>query len=174
MKFVRWKRFNWDLSKLPTPAPPLAERYVLRAATIEDQKAVTHLILSAFTLDSEWGDAFALVRDWLTAQIVSAFEREAAPAVVITHGVRVIAASAISTEMDAETHLISGPCVSMEYRNRGLGTALLYQTLLQLRTAGLTHVCGIAKENLPAAKFVYPKFGAKVQEYDFDPALVKT
>jgi predicted N-acetyltransferase YhbS len=57
------------------------------------------------------------------------------PALVICHGQRIIGASALSTEMDAENHLLSGPCVLMEYRNRGLGTALLYYSLKQLRTA---------------------------------------
>ena len=46
------------------------------------------------------------------------------PALVITHGQRIIAASAICTDADAESNLISGPCVLVEYCNRGLGTAL--------------------------------------------------
>jgi N-acetylglutamate synthase-like GNAT family acetyltransferase len=75
----------------------------------------------------------AIIKDWLIAQIDAAFEREPVPAVVISHGTRIIAASAISTDVAADTNLISGPCVSIEYRNRGLGTALLYHTLLQLR-----------------------------------------
>jgi len=173
MKLVRWKRFTWDLSKLPTPAPPLAERYNIRPAFAEDQKGVTDIILSAFTLDSAWGDAFALVREWLTAQIEAAFERETAPAMVITHGQRVIAAAAITTELEAETHLLSGPCVSMEYRSRGLGTALLYQTLAQLRQSGLTNVHGITKINVPAEKFVYPKFGGISADHEFEPALIR-
>ena len=174
MKFVRWKRFTWDLALLPTPTQMVVEKYTLRPATVEDHKTVAHLIHSSFSLDPAWGDAMAMVKDWLAAQIDAAFEREAVPAMVIAHGTRIIAASAITTDSGADTHLISGPCVSIEYRNRGLGTLLLHHTLHQLRHSGLIQVNGIAKENLPAAKFVYPKFGAVVQEYDFEPALVRT
>ena len=174
MKLMRWKRFSWDLNKLPVSAPPLAERYALRPALAEDHKTVSHLILSAFSLDSAWGDALALIKDWLTAQIDAAFEREPVPAVVISHGTRIIAASAISTDVAADTNLISGPCVAIEYRNRGLGTALLYHTLQQLRQGGLAHVHGIVKENVPAEKFVYPKFGAAFHEIEFEPRLVGT
>lgn len=174
MKLVRWKRFTWDIAKLPTPAPPLAERYNIRPCFVEDRQGVTHIIISAFTLDSAWGDVCAQLKDWLQMQVDAAFERESAAAVVITHGQRVIAASAVNTDPDAETHLLSGPCVSMEYRNRGLGTALLYATLQHLRQAGLTYVHGITKENVPAAKFVYPKFGSNQVEFEFEPGLIRT
>jgi hypothetical protein len=174
MKLLRWKRFSWDLNKLPVPAPPLAERYTLRPAFAEDHKTVAHLIHSSFSLDSAWGDALAIIKDWLGAQIDAAFEREPVPAVVISHGTRIIAASAISTDVAADTNLISGPCVSIEYRNRGLGTALLYHTLQQLRQSGLAHVHGIVKDNVPSGKFVYPKFGATYHEIEFEPRLVGT
>lgn len=174
MKLVRWKRFTWDLAKLPTPAPLLAERYNVRPAFTEDRPGVSHIVISAFTLDSAWGDVCATVKEWMQAQLDAAFEREqSTAALVITHGQRVIAASAVNTEIEAETHLLSGPCVSMEYRNRGLGTALLYHTLLHLRQAGLTHVHGITKLNVPATKFVYPKFGSVAVEYEFEPALIR-
>ncbi|HET6409888.1 MAG TPA: GNAT family N-acetyltransferase [Chthoniobacteraceae bacterium] len=174
MKLLRWKRYSWDLNKLPVPAPLLAERYTLRAALAEDHKAVSHLIHSSFSLDSAWGDALAIIKDWLTGQVDASFEREPVPAIVISHGSRIIAASAISTDVAADTNLISGPCVSVEYRNRGLGTALLYHTLLQLKQSGLAHVHGIVKEQVPADKFVYPKFGAAFHECEFEPRLVGT
>jgi N-acetylglutamate synthase-like GNAT family acetyltransferase len=109
------------------------------------------------------------LRDWLSSQIDIAFDREAAPAIVITHGQRIIAASAINTDVDAETHLVTGPCVSMEYRSRGLGTALLYHTLAHLRQSGLAIAHGVTKDNVAATKFVYPKFGAVAVDYEFDP-----
>jgi hypothetical protein len=174
MKLLRWKRFSWDLNKLPDLAPPLAERYILRPANAEDHKTVAHLIHSSFSLDSSWGDALTVIKDWLAAQVDAAFVREPVPAVVISHGSRIIAASAISTDVAADTNLISGPCVLIEYRNRGLGTALLYQTLQQLRQSGLMHVHGIVKDNVAAGKFVYPKFGSTYHEIEFEPRFVGT
>jgi N-acetylglutamate synthase-like GNAT family acetyltransferase len=174
MKMLRWKRFSWDLNNLPDPAPPLAERYNLRPALAEDHKTVAHLIQSSFSLDSSWSDALTVIKDWLAAQVDAAFVREPVPAVVISHGSRIIAASAISTDVTADTNLISGPCVLIEYRNRGLGTALLYQTLQQLRQGGLMHVHGIVKDNVAAGKFIYPKFGSTYDEIEFEPRFVGT
>jgi hypothetical protein len=62
----------------------------------------------------------------------------------------------------------------MEYRNRGLGTGLLYHTLSQLRHAGLRRVHGITKDAISATKFVYPKYGGAAEEYEFHPELVRT
>lgn len=174
MKLVRWKRFTWDLAKLPTPAPLLADRYGIRPTFPDDRESVMNVILTAFTLDSAWADTSITVKDWLTAHIGAAFENEVAAAVVITHGQRIIAASAVTTDPSADTNLLSGPCVSMEYRNRGLGTALLYHTLVQLRQSGLEQASGVTKASSPVAKFMYPKFGAKGEDYEFEPALIRT
>ena len=174
MKLVRWKRFTWNLSNLPAPGPALADRYSLRPAHREDIEVVRHVIFSAFALDIAWGNALATVRDWLDQQIAFAFERESCPALVISHGQRIIAASTLTTEVDAETHLISGPCVLMEYHNRGLGSALLYYSLKQLKNSGLEQVSGVTKENVAVAKFLYPKFGSTNVAHDFEPRLAPT
>jgi ribosomal protein S18 acetylase RimI-like enzyme len=174
MKLVRWTRFTWNLANLPTPAPPLAERYSLRPAHREDFETVKQLILHAFTLDSTWSDSFGLVREWLSWQVDLVFEREGTPALVVLHGQRIIAASALTTEVDAETHLISGPCVFMEYHNRGLGSALLYYSLKQLKNSGLETANGVSKDNVAAAKFLYPKYGAVAAPHEFMPGLAPT
>lgn len=174
MKLVRWKRFTWNLTTLPTPAPALADRYGIRVAFPDERETVMMLVQTAFTLDSAWADTLATVKEWLNANITAAFENEVSPAVVITHGQRIIAASAITTDPDADSNLLSGPCVSMEYRNRGLGTALLYHTLMQLKQSGLEQATGVTKSNVPVAKFMYPKFGSTGLDYEFEPALIRT
>ena len=174
MKLVRWKRFTWDLTKLPPLAHPLPDQYVVRPAARDEAKLVSHTVFTTLTLDSAWCDTLKLFRDRLAAQIDLAFVREPAPALVIMHGPRIIAASVISTEPDAETHLISGPCVLAEYGNRGLGTALLHATLDLLRGTGLERVTAVTKDNVTACKFVYPKFGSSSVAYDFAPQLAVT
>jgi ribosomal protein S18 acetylase RimI-like enzyme len=59
----------------------------------------------------------------------------------------------------------------MEYRNRGFGTRLLEQALTRLREAGITQASGVAKENVPVSKFLYPKFNATSEPYDFTPLV---
>jgi len=79
---------------------------------------------------------------------------------IVAHGARIIGASALAIEPEAQNHLLTGPCVSMEYRNRGLASALLTQSLLTLRDAGLPIARGVTKQGSPAAQFIYPKLGS--------------
>jgi predicted N-acetyltransferase YhbS len=171
MKLLRWTRFTWDLSKLPPLDRTLPEYYYIRTAHRDDEKSVSNVIFSAFSLDSAWSDALQIFRERLQMQIEQIFERAHLSGVVISHGQRIIAASVLTTEPSADNHLLSGPCVLMEYRNRGLGTALLYHSLKQLQAAGLERVHGVTKENVVPSKFVYPRFGSISTPYDFEPAL---
>jgi predicted N-acetyltransferase YhbS len=174
MKMVRWRRFTWELANLPTIHGSLPVHYHLRGATREEEKAVHGVIFGAFSLDSSWSDALQNFREPLEAQIEAAFAHENVPSLVICHGQRIIAASALTTVADAENHLLSGPCVLMEYRNRGLGTALLRNSLKQLQNAGLEQACGISRENVVASKFIYTKFGSVSAPCDFEPVLAHT
>ncbi len=171
MKLVRWKRFTWDLTKLPTSETPLPAHYSVRPAAREEQKRVREVIFSAFSQDTAWSDAIALFKDGLDAQIDAAFQRESAPAMMICHGQRIIAASALTTEADAENHLLSGPCVLTEYRSRGIGSALLYHSLKQLQAGGLSRAFGVCKETVATSKFVYPKFGSTSAAFEFEPTV---
>jgi len=174
MKLVRWKRFTWDLSKLPPleAAAALPTQYHLRAAVREDARSVKEVIFSAFSLDTAWSDSFKTFRDRLESHIELAFSHANGSALVITHGQRIIAASALLADVDAESHLTSGPCVRVEYRNRGIGTGLLHHSLKHLQQGGLNRARGISKDTAPASKFVYPKFGSTNESYDFEPSAV--
>jgi predicted N-acetyltransferase YhbS len=174
MKLVRWRRFTWELNKLPALEKPLPDHYHVRSALRDEEKIVTNVILSAFSLDSAWSDTVKNFKERLEMQLETAFARESVPSLVICHGQRIIGASALSTEVDAENHLLSGPCVLMEYRNRGLGTSLLYFSLKQLQQGGLDRVHGVVKENVVAGKFIYPKFGSSNSSYNYEPMLAGT
>jgi N-acetylglutamate synthase-like GNAT family acetyltransferase len=174
MKLVRWKRFTWPLTKLPPLEPTLPTQYTIRAAARDEVRVVMQAVQTAFSLDSTWSDTLNLFRDRLDMQLDLAFQREATPALVITHGPRIIAASVLNTEVEADSHLVSGPCVLTEYCNRGLGSALLHATLRQLRAAGLSEAAAITKDGSTACKFVYPKFGSVSAACEYSPALAIT
>ncbi len=171
MKLIRWKRFTWDLEKLPDFETQLPSHFNVRAAARDEEKIVRSVIFTAFSLDTAWGDSFNHVRPFIESQITSSFLHRAVPCLVITHGVRIIAASALNTNDDAASHLISGPCVLSEYRSRGLGTALLHESLMHLKTAGLARACAVSKENVPASKFVYPKFDSTALDFDYEALM---
>lgn len=172
MKLVRWMRFTWDLSKLPALNSTAAANYPIRVATHDDEKSVRSVISSAFSLDMDWSDTLKSLRDHFEAQIDKVFTEKDVPCIVILHGSRIIGASSLDLGKDAENHLLSGPCVLSEYRNRGLGTTLLHRSLLLLRDAGLDKARGVTKYNVPAAKFIYPKFNSVSEQYDIEPELV--
>jgi N-acetylglutamate synthase-like GNAT family acetyltransferase len=85
---------------------------------------------------------------------------------VITHGNRTIGASLIKPSAEVSNHLLSGPCISSEYRNRGFGSLLLKESLLVVAKHGVSKVFGITRSGSPAAKFVYPKFGGTSESYE--------
>ncbi len=168
MKLVRWKRFAWDLSKLPAFESRLPSAFNIRAASRDEEKTVHQVIFTAFGLDTAWGDSIRMVREYIEAHLAASFAHRAVPCLVLTHGTRIIAASALNVNDDAQSHLISGPCVLSEYRSRGIGTTLLHESLEHLKGAGLATAYGISKENVPASRFIYPKFGSTNVEYDYE------
>jgi GNAT superfamily N-acetyltransferase len=159
MKLVQWVRFTWDLNKFPTLGAALPAHYSFTAASHEDEKELRAVISRSFAHDTSWGDAIHEVSGMLDGWLEHAFDPEkAAVCLALRHGLRMIGAAILLPEPAAENHLSPGPCVLMEYRNRGLGTALLGESLGRLREAGLSRAVALTKGNAPAAKFLYPKF----------------
>jgi N-acetylglutamate synthase-like GNAT family acetyltransferase len=171
MKLSNWIRFTWDLARLPSFDTSLPEHYEIGAATAEDEKELRKIISSSFVLDPMWSPELQEVTEKIELWLERAFASPACTFLALRHGSRIIGASVISSEPGTDMHLIPGPCVSIEYRNRGFGTRLLEQALARLREAGLQEAAGVAKENLPVSKFLYPKFNATSSPYDFTPLV---
>jgi N-acetylglutamate synthase-like GNAT family acetyltransferase len=174
MKLVRWTRFTWDLAKLPAEGTDLDPHYHIRPVTREEEKTVRAVISSSFALDMNWSDTLKTMKDWLDAKLEEVFEHRVVPCLVVTHGTRIIGASPLDPDQEAECHLVSGPCILNEYRNRGIGTELLFQSLHALREAGFEEARAITKSNAPVAKFVYTKFSSVSEPWEFEPVLART
>ena len=43
MKLVRWRRFTWELSKLPALEKPLPDHYHVRSALRDEEKVVANV-----------------------------------------------------------------------------------------------------------------------------------
>jgi predicted N-acetyltransferase YhbS len=167
MKLVRWTRFTWDLKKLPTTPVSPGAQFCIRSYTADEEDAVRKIIISSLALDTDWNDALNGMRPLFETAVDTLLQNKPALCLALTHGARVIGASLMTALPSSENHLVSGPCISMEYRNRGLGTALLYSSLCALRDAGLGTAHGITKQNLSASRYVYPKFGATSAACEF-------
>ena len=171
MNWSNWIRFRWDLTQLPKFHPELPEHYEIGTATAEDETELRKIISSSFVLDPTWNPATQDVMEAIEPWLVRAFASPATNCLALRHGVRIIGAAVVSHEAEADVHLTPGPCVSMEYRNRGFGTRLLEQSLSRLREAGLKEAIGIAHENAPVTKFLYPKFNGTSSPYDPSPVM---
>lgn len=159
MKLINWVQFTWDLAGFPDSASDLPEHYEITRAESDDEKELRRVIASAFTLDPEWNPTMQEVMQTVDGWLDKAFDSETHAALVLRHGVRIIGTSVLAFDPSAENHLTPGPCILMEYRNRGFGAKLLERSLQTLRDGGVSRACTIAKENSPATKFLYTKFG---------------
>ncbi|HEY3602345.1 MAG TPA: GNAT family N-acetyltransferase [Chthoniobacterales bacterium] len=166
MRFIEWVRFTWDLEKLPTLTAALPEHYHIALAGRADEKELRALLARSFAHDASWGDAIHDVKAMLDEWLEQTFAPEPSNnlCLALRHGARMIGAAIVVPNPLAEDHLAPGPCVQMEYRNRGLGTALLAEALRQLQAAGLQRAVAITRRNGPVARFLYPKFNGTVLE----------
>ena len=171
MKLLSWVRFTWDLSKLPPIVSELPEHYQIALATKEDENELRKVFSSAFVLDPIWNPAMGEVMLTIQSWLDHAFTSEKSTCLALRHGSRIIGGSVLSLDPQADNHLVPGPCISMEYRNRGFGTRLLEISFKLLRESGLSRAIGIALENAPVARFLYTKFGGIAVPADF-PWLV--
>lgn len=169
---VPWLRFEWDLDKVPTEGGEVAAPFLLRPAKKEELDAVLNVMASAFSMDTGWGDIKDAMAERLRKLAQPAFDRETPSCLVLRHGSRIIGASLLNDDPEAENHLSSGPCILHEYRSRGYGTVLLIASLDALRKAGCKKARGATREKTAAARFVYPKFGGESSPWtlDLEPA----
>jgi GNAT superfamily N-acetyltransferase len=154
-----WQRFHWDLEKSLDASRPELPPFVFRGAEKSESEIALKVISSSLMMERAWtGTATEFARG-LEKRCEEAFEHEQPACVVVLHGSRVIGASVLDLAVDAEFHLLTGPCILHEYRSRGLGSALLHQSLTRLRDEGLRRVTASARVNSVAARFIYTKFG---------------
>lgn len=169
MKQDHWKQFIWNLSQLHAVPPPLSGGLLIRNSEKADEAPVIALTARAFSFDDQWTGSYRRIAEPLQMRIHEAFRVHPDAAITIVHGTRIIGASCLSTESDADNHLFTGPCVLPEYRSRGLGSALLLHSLISLRKAGVHVARAVCKEGTTAAKFIYPKFSSVSESYDLEP-----
>ena len=156
-----WIQYSWTLKSLPADAPHIASRYTAEAATLDDRPLLFAAISRSLSMEPAWSfDLGARVK--LAEELVNTgFAAGEVAFVAIKHGARVIAASAIRDAGDKVSNLPLGVCVLNEYRCRGLGTYLLYESLRRLRDRGLEEARLVTKKGLPADRYLYKKFGGQ-------------
>jgi N-acetylglutamate synthase-like GNAT family acetyltransferase len=166
MKLAGWLRFTWESKILPSASYLITEEYSIRRATKHEKTQAWQVISSCFLLDTCWNDVLNDLLPRIRHDFEEKFSHREIDCLVITHGNRTIGASLIKPSPEVSNHLLSGPCISNEYRNRGFGSLLLKESLLLVAKQGITNVYGTTRSSSPAAKFVYPKFGGTSESYE--------
>ena len=166
MKMVGWLRFTWESQMLPGASYLIKEEYSIRRAAKQEKTQAWQVISSCFLLDTCWNDVLSDLLPQIRYDFDEKFSHREIDCLVITHGNRTIGASLIKPSSEISNHLLSGPCISNEYRNRGFGSLLLKESLLAVAKQGVSRVFGITRSMSSAAKFVYPKFGGTAEKYE--------
>ena len=164
MKLVGWLRFTWESNLLPSTSYLLREEYSIRRATKQAKTQAWQVISSCFLLDTCWNDVLTVLLPRIRHEFEEGFGHRDIDCLVITHGNRTIGASLIKPLPDISNHLISGPCISSEYRSRGFGSLLLKESLLMVAKHGEPKIFGITRSTSPAARFVYPEFRRSLRQ----------
>jgi GNAT superfamily N-acetyltransferase len=158
MKTTRWATFSWDLAKVPLPELTVPRQYRIELTEAEDQEELQRVINKSLALDPSWNAALPDVKATVSASIARVLATESTQRLALRHGARIIGGTLLVPDASVSEHLVPGPCILMEYRNRGLGTLLLAAALRQLRETGVTRACAITREGSPVARFLYSKF----------------
>jgi len=161
MKKTGWVNFVWDLAGDELPAITTPRQYRLSLVKAAEREQLQGVIEKSFALDPGWNAALHMIDAQVKSSIAAAFDSESANWLTLQHGARIVGGTLLMTDPDAPAQLVPGPCILMEYRNRGLGTLLLCSALRHLRDAGMIRACAKTRENSPAARFLYPKFGGQ-------------
>ena len=162
-------RFSWNLKELPQSAAEMPAPFTLRTAGEQEREEAISLVQSSYNLDPEWSGCASHIASTVLPDSIKALAKEPT-CLFVLHGNRVIATSIYDPEPEAGgVHLISGPCVLIEYRSRGIGGALLGATLEALRERGVSEVIGQTRPKSASAKYLCTKFGGK--EASAEPAL---
>jgi len=166
-----WRRFSWSLSSILSDDPSSRNGDVIRLARREEGEDVLQTVLLSLSMDSSWNDSYAMVEQYLTTTVGRLFNESELLCLVIQKGNRLIAASLLDPDLDAVHQLVSGPMVTTEYRNRGVGSRLLHASLAALQERGLARATGITRDRTVAARHVYAKFGSVSESFSFQGFL---
>jgi GNAT superfamily N-acetyltransferase len=161
MKKTGWVNFVWDLAGNELPAITTPRQYRLSLVKAAEREQLQGVIERSFALDPGWNAALHMIDAPVKSSIAAALDSESASWLALQHGARIVGGTLLMTDPDAPAQLVPGPCILMEYRNRGLGTLLLCSALRHLRDAGMIRACAKTRENSLAARFLYPKFGGQ-------------
>jgi uncharacterized protein YaiE (UPF0345 family) len=161
MTEISWVKFKWDLKKLADfHSPILNGKYTFRTAQKEDLIEIVNTVVAAYETDSIWGKIINDIKPRMTERINTTFSQPQSKYLLIQFENKIVAVSGVSQLHWTNQNLLTGICVAQEHQRKGLGTYLMYQSLLGLRNSGLEIANVYTESGSIADKKIYPLFGS--------------
>jgi ribosomal protein S18 acetylase RimI-like enzyme len=155
-------RFTWELRNVPAESVALPAKHEINLQPNPDVETLWEGIQRSFLNEKSWIVGLEAHLDELRKKTFPDGKPVAGMEVlVLAHGPRVIGVSALQPTAGVEPQLLSGIILDYEYQRRGLGVALLQASLRHLAEKGLETASVITREGIPAARYLYPKFGGQ-------------
>ena len=154
-------RFEWDLGKVPVQLLPLPGKHEIKVQANPVVETLWDAMQRSFLNESAWMVNLESHLDPMRKKIFP----EGKPLVgmdilVLQHGLRVVGVSAVLAVAGVGPQLLSGIVMEYEYQRRGLGSALLLASLRHCADKGLEKASVVTRVGVPAARYLYTKFGA--------------
>ena len=155
-------RFEWDLAQVPVAPSALPPKHEIKIQQLTDTEAAWEGIQRSFLNEKAWMIGLEAHLEQLRKKIFPEGKPlEKMDFFILQHGARMVGCSALLATEGEGPQLLSGIIMDYEYQRRGLGVALLQRSLLHLAEKGLQKASVITREGVPAARYLYPKFGGR-------------
>jgi GNAT superfamily N-acetyltransferase len=157
--------FRWELSKFDYPGPKQFEDLRVKFAAENEIGSAAEAWYEG--LSNEEGSPWEnYLKRWTPASAAKWFldskiRLGAKMLVAEEQGVIVGLNGIISERNSGMGRFFTGIVVSPKYRRRGIGSQLLHKTLLDLKKEGLQRAEVETIQGIPAARYLYPKYGGK-------------
>ena len=155
--------FRWDLSKFDYLDPSQTRKYA--SGRHQRAKSVRRQKYDMKGLGQEEGSPWAnYLKKWTPTTagrwFLDSKKRLGAKMLVVETRGKIVGINGIISERNSgKGRFFTGIVVSPGYRRRGIGSLLLHKTLSDLKGEGLRWAEVETIQGIPAAKYLYPKYG---------------
>ncbi|MEM9446303.1 MAG: GNAT family N-acetyltransferase [Verrucomicrobiota bacterium] len=171
---IKWVKYTWVLDHLPDDSPKMERKLELRIVGKEDRPRIWKTLESTHRMDHGWNTALEQRMADLKKVVDAGIDSKKVTFLSLEDGSHMLGLSAIYFEEESERQLLTGVCIQDEYRCRGAGTWLLYQSLHRLAEEGLKKASVITRKDTVADRFLYGKFKGQsedVESYEIPKSL---
>jgi ribosomal protein S18 acetylase RimI-like enzyme len=154
-----WVRFDWNLSDLGA-SPPVPLGYNFGTAIEAEAQIVMAVVIAAYESDPIWAPIMDGIRQRMSARVREMVGAPETAIIVARRAGTIVGVSGVAKQHWTEQNLLTGLCVLPQHQRRGIGTCLLYKSLVELRRFRLPVATVYTEENSIADRKLYPKFGS--------------